>query len=135
MNLRKKKSLISRTLGIGKNRISFVKSRMDEIKEIITKEDVRQLKGDGAIRIKEVKGVKRNVIKKRKRSPGNVRKNINVRKKNYVIMTRKLRTHARFVKENGNITREEEKDIRKKIRNKYFKSKAHLKDYVGGLKR
>ena len=35
MNLRKKKSLAARTLKVGKGRISFSQSRLDEIKEAI----------------------------------------------------------------------------------------------------
>ena len=53
MNLRKKKELIARTLKVGKDRITFVESRLEEIKEIITKQDVRDLVADKAIIIKE----------------------------------------------------------------------------------
>ena len=59
MNLGKKKNLASRTLGIGKKRIVFLKPRLSEIKDVITKQDIRDLKTEGAIVIKDVKGRKK----------------------------------------------------------------------------
>ena len=50
-------------------------------------------------------------------------------------MTRKLRGYVNEMKKQGKISKEEADKIRKKIRNKVFKSKAHLKEYIGGLKR
>jgi len=74
-------------------------------------------------------------MKKTRRSPGNIRKKVNKRKQEYVIMTRKLRKYAAEMKKQGRLSKEEVIDIRKKIRNKVFRSKAHLKEYIGGLKR
>ncbi len=135
MNLSKKKELTARTLKVGKSRIVFLKARLNEIKEAITKEDIRGLKEEGAITLKEVKGRKTVVGRKRKRGPGKIKKTVNVRKRTYMIMTRKLRKYVEGVKKQGTLNTEEGKDIRKKIRNRIFKSKAHLKDYIGGLKR
>jgi len=132
MNLRTKKELAKRALKVGKDRIRFVTSRLSEIKEALTKQDIRDLKKDGAIVIKEVKGRKK-VVKVNNRSTGNIRKKVNTRKRDYVIMTRKLRRYVLEMKKQGKVTHEEYKDIRKKIRNKAFKSKANLKEYIGGL--
>lgn len=133
MNLSKKKNLAAKTLKVGKDRILFVKPRIDEIKEAITKEDIRSLKSEGAIIIKEIKGVKK-VKRRRSRSPGNIRKKINKRKKDYVIMTRKLRKQVSGERSQGKLSREESLEIRKKIRNRDFKSSAQLKKYIEGLK-
>jgi len=134
MKLNKKKELAKRTLNIGKGRIVFLESRLEEIKEAITKQDIRDLKKEGAIVVKEIKG-KRKVRKKNNRSVGNIRKKVKTRKKDYVIMTRKLRNYLSELKKLGKISREDEKELRKKIRNKAFRSKAHLKEQVGGLKK
>lgn len=134
MNLNKKKSLAVRTLKVGKQRIVFLRSRLDEIKEAITKQDIRDLQKEGAIFVKDIKGRKK-VEKKNKRSPGNIRKKVNKRKQKYVIMTRKLRKYVAEMKKQGRLSKEEVIDIRKKIRNKIFRSKAHLKEYTGGLKK
>ena len=48
-------------------------------------------------------------------------------------MTRKLRGYVKESEKSGNLSKEEGKDIRKKIRNKNFKSKSNLKGYIGGL--
>ena len=125
MNLKKKKSLAVRTFGIGAKRIVFLKPRLDEIKEAITKQDMRDLHKDGALIIKNIKGRKKIIKKKKKRTTGNIRKKVNKRKKEYVAMTRKLRKYLFDVRKK--LTKKETEDIRKKIRNRFFRSKTHLK--------
>ncbi len=134
MNLSKKKELAKRTFNVGEGRIIFVESRLNDIKEAITKQDMRDLRQDKAIIIKEKKGRKK-VIRKRRRSVGNIRKKMKTRKKDYVILTRKLRKYVAEMKHQGKISKEEVDDIRKKIRNKMFRSKSHLKEYIGGLRK
>ena len=63
----------------------------------------------------------------------NVKKKVNKRKQEYVKMVRKQRGYAKEMHKRGELEKEDLKDIRKKVRNKKFKSKAHLKDYIGGL--
>jgi len=130
MNLNKKKELAARTLDVGKNRIVFVKSRLDEIKEAITKADIKQLKEEGAIIIKEVKGRKKIVKRKRKRKIGKIKKKVNKRKQDYVKLTRKLRKHIKVLKDKGKLPQGDFIDIRKKIRNKKFSSLRSLKEYI-----
>ena len=122
--------MAKRTLKVGKGRIVFLESRLDEIKEAITKQDIRDLKMEGAIIIKNIKG-RRKVKKNKKKSVGNVRKKVNTRKRDYVIMTRKLRKYVSEIKKQGIISKKEESEIRKKIRNKMFRSKAHLREHIG----
>lgn len=135
MNLSKKKELAKRTFGVGEDRIVFVESRLNDIKEAITKQDMRDLRQDKAIIIKEKKGRKKVIRKRRRRSTGNIRKKINTRKRDYVILTRKLRKYVSEIKNQGKISKEEVNDIRKKIRNKAFRSKSHLKEYIEGLRK
>ena len=134
MNLRTKKLLAAKTFGVGKARIVFVNERIAEIKEAITKQDMRTLQKDGAIIIKEIRGRSKNAKKNRIRSKGDIRKNVNRRKKDYVILTRKLRKLLAEKKKKGEIDKKALKELRQKIRNKMFKSKAHLKEYMGGFK-
>lgn len=134
MNLKKKKLLAQRALKTGKKRIAFSTSRLEEIKEAITKQDIRSLKEDGAIIIKNIKGRKKNP-KKIKRSPGNIRKKVKNKKQEYVKITRKLRKYVVEMKKQAIITPEEGTDIRKKIRNRFFKSQAHLKEYIKNLRK
>ena len=70
MNLRNKKELAKRTFNIGKDRIVFLKSRLEEIKEALTKQDIRDLRQDGAILIKDIKGRKKVKKRKTRKGPG-----------------------------------------------------------------
>ena len=128
MNLRRKKELAARCLGVGKGRVSFVGARIDEIKDAITKRDIKDLHREGAIILKEARGRKKTDTKKNRRGPGSIRKKVNKRKKDYVIMTRKLRGYVRELRKRGSISDEGVRDTRKKIRNKNYRSKSHLKD-------
>jgi len=135
MSLSKKKELAARTFKVGKQRIVFVKARTEEIKEAITKQDLRDLHKDNAILIKNIKGRKKKVTKKRRKSTGNIRKKIKKRKRDYVLLTRKLRGYVAELGSQGKLSKEEVKEIRKKIRNKNFRSKANLKEYIGELRK
>lgn len=131
MNLGKKRALAARTLKVGKERILFVNTRLDEIKEAITKQDIKDLKASGAIIIKVIKGRKKITKMRNKRSPGNIRKNVNKRKKNYMVLTRKLRKYIKEAKKQGELSQEDFVGIRKKIKNKQFRSLAHIKENLG----
>ena len=131
MNLKKKKSLAARALGVGEKRIKFLEPRLDEIKEALTKQDIRDLHKDGAIIIKNVSGRKTSTKKKKKRSVGNVRKKVNKRKSEYVALTRKLRKHLAQIK--LKLTGKEKEELRKKIKNKFFTSNSDFKNYIAGI--
>ncbi len=133
MNLRKKRELAARTLGVGKEKLVFTRSRLEEIKEAITKQDIKDLVQEGAIRIKPPKGRRKTVKRKRRRGPGKIKKTVRNRKKGYVIITRKLRSYAKEMENQGLVSREQVREIRKNIRNRGFKTKAHLKEHIGGL--
>jgi large subunit ribosomal protein L19e len=135
MNLGNKKELAARTLGIGKERIIFLESKREEIKQALTKQDIKDLIKVGSIIIKEPKGRKTIVKRKNRRGPGKIKKKVNTRKQDYVIMTRKLRKYLNAVSETLGITSLEKKEVRKKIRNKQFKSKANFKEFLGGIRK
>ncbi len=135
MKLDKKKALAARIFGVGKKRIIFVEPRLDEIKEAITKDDIRALRADGAIIIREIKAKRSTQKRKVKRSPGNIRKNAKNRKREYITITRKLRKDVQDLKNKNLLTKEQTVDIRKKIRNRYFRSKSHLKEYISTLEK
>ncbi len=131
----KKKELAAKALNVGKERVKFVKIRLDEIKDAITKQDIRDLVMSGAIIVKPVKGRKSNVKRKNRRGQGKVKRKVKKRKEEYVKITRKLRKHVKILKTQGKINHEESKQIRKEIRNKIFKSKASLNAHIGENKK
>lgn len=135
MNMGNRKELAARTLKVGKDKITFVRARLEEIKEAITKQDMKDLVLSGAIKVKQKTGRKTNVSRKNRRREGKIKKTVNKRKQEYVIITRKLRAFTAELKKQGRLSKEEVTEIRKRIRNRAFKSKANLKSYVGGLRK
>ena len=133
MNLRKKKKLAAKTLGVGKNKIVFVKLRIDEIKDAITKQDIRDLYGGGAILIKQASGRKKVKKIRKRRSVGNIRKKIRNEKRKYIFLTRKLRNHLNEQNKIKKISREQIEEIKKKIKNKEFKNKSNFNEYLNNL--
>ena len=134
MNLSKKKRLAKKTFGVGSDRIVFVESRLGEIKDAITKQDLRDLEKSGAIIIKIRKGGAK-VHKRKSRSTGNIRKKVRQNKRDYMAITRKLRTYLLELHSRGEISKEDMRSMRKKIRNREFRSKTHFKELREGVRK
>ena len=130
MKLDLKKNLAAKTLKVGRDKVQFDNTRLDEIKEAITRQDIRDLLASNAIKIKENKGRKTNVKRNNRRRTGKVKMKVKTRKQDYVKMTRKLRAYIKELKKQGKMDVEEYKDKRKKIRNKIYKSKRNLKEHL-----
>ena len=128
--MNKKKNLAAKVLKVGKGRIIFDINRLDEIKEAITKQDIRDLHSQGAIKIREIKGRRKIKKRKTKRREGKIKKTVNKRKQEHVKITRKLRKYVKELNRDGKIGKEEYKDLRKKIKAKTFRSKTHLKENI-----
>ena len=92
MDLSRKKALVARTLGVGKGRVRFNINNINEIKEALTKQDVRDLVANKSISLREIKGRKINPPAKRRRA-GSIRMRPNSRKRDYMTLTRKLRSY------------------------------------------
>jgi|SRR3989338_2250166 len=133
MNLERKKSLAVRTLDVGRARIFFVPERIEEIKQAITKQDIRDLVKDGAIIIRPISGRKTIVRRKRRRGPGSIKKVVNNSKRDYIIITRKCRAYIQSLKVNKKISKEHYITLRKKIRMSSFSSLSQCKEYLRSL--
>ena len=133
MQLHKKKELAARTLGVGKARIVFNKERLDEIKEAITKQDIRELHSDKAILVNVIGGRRKIEKTKSRRRKGSVRKNVNKRKEEYMIITRKLRGFLAELKKKNIVNADEYWTLRKEIRAREFRSKAHMKERINSM--
>ncbi|MAE49864.1 hypothetical protein CMI48_03485 [Candidatus Pacearchaeota archaeon] len=130
MNLEKKKILAAKTLNVGKARIRFNTARLEEVKEAITKQDIRDLHQSGAISIKEVSGRKTIVKRKTRRRVGSIKKKVKTRKKDYMALVRKLRAHLRGALRQGKIDREQHIKLRKQTKAKTFRSLSNLKEHM-----
>ena len=128
MQLAKKKDLAAKVLKVGKNRIIFVDGHLPEIKEAITRLDILDLHKSGAIKIREVSGRKKIVKRKNRRRVGKVKQRVNTRKAEYVTVTRKLRAFVRGLVRTGVVDKEQNRQLRKEIRARKYKSKRQLKE-------
>ncbi len=134
MKLEKKRALAARTLGVGEKRIIFNSARLSEIKEAITKQDIKDLKTAGAILVREEKGRKKIVRRKTRRRSGSVRKVVKKTKRDYMALTRKLRKHLASLKSRGDLSIDKIKILRKEIRASVFRSLSHMKERISQLK-
>jgi len=130
MNLENKKAFAAKVLGVGKGRIIFNKERLADIKEALTRDDIKDLFNDKAILIKAIKGKKAVVKRKTRRRAGSIRKKVGAKKKAYVLMVRNLRSYIKQLKKQGKITREQYYKLRQEIRASLFKDKSHLKERI-----
>jgi large subunit ribosomal protein L19e len=130
MKLDLKKNLAAKTLGVGKNKVVFNTARLEEIKEAITRQDIKDLVKSGAITIKENSGRKTNVARKHRRRAGSIKKKVKNRKQEYVKMVRKLRKHLSELMKQGRLDKDQNRELRKQIRNRKFKSKRNLKEHL-----
>lgn len=120
-----KKDLASRTLGVGKARIVFNKERLPEIKEAITKQDIRDLVQAGAIFVKPVDGRKTRVPRKRRRT-GSLKIRVRDTKRVYMHFVRGARRHIEHAKSLGELSGEQATSLRKELKSRRIKTRAEL---------
>jgi large subunit ribosomal protein L19e len=127
MKLEGKKDLVARALGVGKGRIAFNVQRLEEIKQAITKQDIKDLVESGAINIKEIKG--RIAVEKRgRRRAGSIRKKIKSGKRGYITITRKLRRYLQSIR--AKMPNERYVLLRQEIKMHSFPNLAHFKERI-----
>src|SRR3989344_3052553 len=130
MKLENKKDFASNVLGAGKGRIIFNKSRLSEIKEAMTRQDIRDLFASGAISIAEIKGRKKIEKRLTRRRAGSRRQPAIDKKRQYIITTRKLRAYLSELRKAEKITEEHFHKLRKEISASSFISKGHMKERI-----
>ena len=135
------KRLAAKILKCGKNRIKFDPDRLEDIKEAITKADVRALISNGAVSKKRVLNTSRFWAKRRKKQKSAGRqKGFGSRKgkktarsnpkKAWMNKVRLQRGFVRSLRAKGIITREAYHELYMKIKGGFFRNLRHLKFYV-----
>ncbi len=141
MKLRTQKRLGAKLLKAGKKRVKFNVEKLKEIKEAITRADVRSLIKNKIITKKQKKGIssgrkKKVLAQKRKgrRSGQGKRKGTfkarNPKKRRWI---NKIRPQRRFLKELKNskiITNKEYRELYLKSKGNFFRSISHLELYL-----
>lgn len=129
MKLTTQKRMAAELLETGENKVLFDHLRLDEIKQAITKQDIRDLIKDKAIRIKP--GIKKVKKEKRKRTgQGRIKFTIRTRKRDYINKIRKIR---RYVKDQMNaklLDKDLADAVRKYAKAGQFKNLRQAKEYI-----
>jgi large subunit ribosomal protein L19e len=139
--LKLQKRLASDILKCSEKRIVFDKEKLEDIKEAITKLDIRSLISGGAIRVKPVKGVskvraRKTALQKRKgkrKGAGSTKGKKTARLPKKKAWIGKIRIQRRFLKElrdKGIINRSNYHKLYQKSKGGFFRSKRHIKLYL-----
>jgi len=141
MNLSNKKRIAARLLKAGETRVWFDPDRLQEIKEAITKADIRKLINDLAIQAKPKTGVSRfrarkNIVQKRKgRLAGEGSKKGTFyarlpRKEAWMAKIRSQRNFLAELKEKKLVLPANYRKIYLMCKGGYFRSVRHIKMYM-----
>ena len=144
MNLGKQKQLAARALGVSKKRVKFDTSTPDNkksLKEIISRDDVRSLLEDKVITKEPKKGNSRTRAnhtlaqkkKGRRQGQGSRKGTANARfksKDKWMIKIRALRAMLRKLKDEGKLETSTYRELYKKCKGNFFRSKRHLGLYI-----
>ena len=133
MKLEKKKALAAHAIGVGEGRIVFNRERLADIKEAITKQDMRELARDGAISVREIKGRRAVVNQKRRRRHGSVRKKVKKTKQEYTRNVRILRAYLKQLRRQQSVGSEHFIKLRKEIRARKIISRTNLRERIAQL--
>ncbi|MAF51114.1 MAG: 50S ribosomal protein L19e [Nanoarchaeota archaeon] len=141
MNLRTQKRIAADILKVGINRVKFDSEKANEIKEAITKSDMRSLIKEGVVSKKPMlsqskaraRKIKEQKRKGNRKGPGSKKGTKNARLRSKTIWVTKIRVLRRFLKDLRAKKLLESKDYRSlvlKAKGGFFRNKRHIKLYV-----
>lgn len=133
--------LASNILKVGENKVVFKEGSLTEIKEAITREDVKSLISKGVIYAKPLKGVSRVRAKKlheqrkkgRRKGQGKRKGSKNARtpkKRSWINKIRPQRAFLANLKSKGKINNTLYRKLYRLAKAGFFRSKRHLKLYT-----
>jgi len=141
MKLKVQKRIAADVAGCSPKRIKFDETRLEDIKESITKTDIRGLINDGAIKVKQKKGVSRARANKnrkqrkkgRQKGHGSRKGSKNARasrKREWINKIRLQRKILKLLRDKEMITTEVYATIYSKAKGGFFRSKKHMQIYL-----
>ncbi len=144
VNLRAKKRLVSRIMGVGIHRVKFDSEHLDDIADAITRDNIRSLITANTIKIKPIVGtsrgraqLKKDQRRKRGAKPGSKkgRKGARTsRKELHIIKVRALRYRLKVAKDRKDITNDEFWTLYKMIGGNTVRNSAHLRSLIEEIK-
>ena len=140
VNLKAKKRLVSRIVGVGVNRVRFDGDHLDDVADAITRDDIRSLITANTITIKSFTGTSRGRAKtkkiqrsKRGATQGSKKGRKGARegkKAVYVKKVRSLRYVLKIAKDRKDIDNNTFKSIYKNIGGNTIRNRAHLRTVI-----
>jgi len=140
VNLRAKKRLVSRVVGVGVHRVRFDSDHLDDVTDAITRVSIRSLITANTIKIKPIVGTSRGrarlkKIQKRKRGTKQGskkgRKGARIgKKKIHVTKVRALRYRLKIYKDRKEITNKEFWELYKMVGGNTIRNVAHLRSLI-----
>ena len=141
MKLRLQKTLASKIFKGSSKRVKFEPEVLDEIKEGLTKDDVRGMISRGLITLKKKKGISRVRANKKakqrakglRKGPGKRKGTKNARTPDKKIWIIKIRLQRMFLKElydKQYLTAKVYRNLYNKAKGGFFRSKRHIKLYI-----
>lgn len=141
MKLTSQRRIAAQILKVGKTRILFDKEKLTEIKEAITKSDIRTLISDKVIKAKptnstsrfRARKLKKQKSKGRRKGPGSRKGTKKARlstKKRWMIKVRTQRKLIKLLKEKKIITPNLYRNLYSKVTGNFFRSRRHIKLYL-----
>lgn len=141
MRLTLQRRIAAQILKVGKNRIIFDSPKLNEIKEAITKADIRALINSKSIKARLFKGqsrfrtrkIKKQKSKGRRKGVGSKEGKKTARNPRKKVWMRKVRTQRKLLKllkDKKIITSRIHRDLYSKVGGNFFRSRRHIKLYL-----
>ncbi|MGI0008022.1 MAG: 50S ribosomal protein L19e [Nitrosopumilaceae archaeon] len=140
VNLKTKRQLVSRILGVGANRVRFDSDHLNDVADAITRDNIRSLVTAKIIEIKSIKGTSRgraHFKKHQRRRRGTKqgskkgRKGARIGKKEvYVKRIRAMRHQIKVSKSRKEITNKDYWNLYKQVGGNQVRNLAHLRSLI-----
>lgn len=141
MEVKTQKRITQSLFKVGKKRIKFNSEKLSEIKEAITKKDIKGLVAKKIIKIKPKRGISRGRIRKRlvqkrkgrQKGIGSRKGKATARLKPKKAWMSKIRVQRKFLKELKDkkiLDNKNYRDLYLKSKGGFFRSRRHLKTYI-----
>ncbi|NJL44231.1 MAG: 50S ribosomal protein L19e [Nitrosarchaeum sp.] len=142
MKLKIQRRLASLVLKCSPKRVRFNPAMLEDVKEAITKTDMRLLSGQGGVSKVPARGVSRGRARKAgvqkakglRKGHGSRKGSPNARASDKERWMRKVRSQREFIaelKEKKFITPKVYRELYAKVKGNYFRSRRHIKLYIG----
>lgn len=141
MKLGSQKKLVGKILKASPKRVVFDQARLQDIKESITRIDLKTMIREGVARLKPVKSISRFRIRKnkaqkkkgRQKGQGSRKGKATARSPKKEKWMNKIRSQREFIaalRENKSISQETYRMLYKRSKSGFFRSKSHIKLFL-----